>query len=429
LSHKDPNLTSRIKLAIVSTHPIQYYSPWFRYLASEAVRLRLSLGLRNEPANELKFEVFYAHRQTAKGQADAGFGVEFEWDVPVLEGYTYQFLKNVSKRPGLDWFGGCDCPEIGEILVRERFTHVLLIGWHKKVFWQAFWAAKKAGIKVLSRGDSHLGKQGNPLKIITKEILYRILLPCFDAHLYVGHRNREYLKHYGVKNARLFFSPHFVDNEWWGANAERSRAGGNRWEVERGQKAESDPPSHKASEGLRWKAEKSVEFLFAGKFTEEKRPQDPLLALKEVPDARLVYVGDGTMRRELKKICEECGLTERVEFLGFKNQKELPAILAGAECLILPGNESWGLVVNEAMACGTPAIVSTACGCAPDLIDEGETGYSFPMGSTRALADRMRLFIKNRSRGWDENVRAKVSRFSISKATDGLFRALEVVSS
>ena len=375
---------------------------------------RREVGRRQE---SFEFEVFYAHRQTAKGQAEAGFGVEFEWDVPVLEGYPYRFLKNVSRRPGLEWFGGCDCPEIGEILVREGFTHVLLIGWHKKVFWQAFWAAKKAGIKVLSRGDSHLGKQGNPLKIITKEILYRILLPCFDAHLFVGRRNREYLKHYGVKDARLFFSPHFVDNEWWSGRARDSGVKGLRGSG--GSKAESENR----------KAEKSVEFLFAGKFTEEKRPQDPLLALKEVPDARLVYVGDGTMRRELKKICEECGLTERVEFLGFKNQKELPAILAGAECLILPGNESWGLVVNEAMACGTPAIVSTACGCAPDLIDEGETGYSFPMGSTRALADRMRLFIKNRSRGWDENVRAKVSRFSISKATDGLFRALEVVSS
>jgi hypothetical protein len=146
LSHKDPNLTSRIKLAIVSTHPIQYYSPWFRHLAEgQAVESgRREAGRKREGFD---FEVFYAHRQTAKGQADAGFGVEFEWDVPVLEGYTYQFLKNVSKRPGLDWFGGCDCPEIGEILVRERFTHVLLIGWHKKVFWQAFWAAKNTESK------------------------------------------------------------------------------------------------------------------------------------------------------------------------------------------------------------------------------------------------------------------------------------------
>ena len=172
------------------------------------------------------------------------------------------------------------------------------------------------------------------------------------------------------------------------------------------------------------KAEKSVEFLFAGKFSEEKRPQDPLLALKEVPDARLVYVGDGAMRQELKKICEECGLTERVEFLGFKNQKELPAILASADCLILPGNETWGLIVNEAMACGTPAIVSTACGCTPDLIVQGETGYSFRLGDTHALADRLRLFIQNKDRDWASAVRAKIAEYSMAKATEGLARAM-----
>ena len=80
-----------MKLAIVSTHPIQYYSPWFRFLAEQAPRLRLRL--RDEEPTEFSFEVFYAHRQTAKGQAEAGFGVEFEWDVPVLEGYPYRFLK------------------------------------------------------------------------------------------------------------------------------------------------------------------------------------------------------------------------------------------------------------------------------------------------------------------------------------------------
>ena len=361
---------------------------------------------------DFSFEVFYAHKQTAKGQAEAGIGVEFEWDIPLLEGYPHRFLKNVSQRPGLEWFGGCDCPEIGAILREGGFTHVLLIGWHKKVFWQAFWAAKKAGIQVLSRGDSHLGKQRNPLKIITKEILYRILLPCFDAHLYVGQRNFAYLRHYGVPKDHLFFSPHFVDNQWWSGRARDSRVKGLRGSGS--SKVESESR----------KAEKSVEFLFAGKFSEEKRPQDPLLALKEVPDARLVYVGDGAMRQELKKICEECGLTERVEFLGFKNQKELPAILASADCLILPGNETWGLIVNEAMACGTPAIVSTACGCQPDLIVEGETGYSFMLGDVQGLAECMRRFVARKDQDWSGSVRAKIGQYTIEKATEGLARAM-----
>jgi glycosyltransferase involved in cell wall biosynthesis len=395
-----------VKVAIVSTHPIQYYSPWFRHLAEQGESLSGSLSLSNAPQRNFSFELFYAHQQTAKGQADAGFGVEFEWDVPLLEGYPHRFLKNVSKRPGLDWFGGCDCPEIGEILVKEGFTHVLLIGWHKKVFWQAFWAAKKAGIKVLSRGDSHLGKQKNPLKIIIKEILYRILLPRFDAHLFVGRRNLEYLKHYGVSESRLFFSPHFVDNQWWSTNAGLSVAGDGKRE-----------------------AGGSVKFLFAGKFTVEKRPMDPLLALKEVPDAKLLYVGDGPMRAQMEQEVRISRLEERVQLLGFKNQRELPALLASIDCLILPGNESWGLIVNEAMACGKPAIVSKACGCAPDLIEGGKTGFSFPCGNIQALTDAMGKFCQGADQDWQTAVQNKIKEHSIAEATNGMMKALQAVSS
>jgi glycosyltransferase involved in cell wall biosynthesis len=414
----------KTKLAIVSTHPIQYYSPWFRYLAEQAPRLRL----RDEEPTEFSFEVFYAHRQTAKGQAEAGFGVEFEWDVPVLEGYPYRFLKNVSQRPGLDWFGGCDCPEIGEILVREGFTHVLLIGWHKKVFWQAFWAAKKAGIRLLSRGDSQLEITNSPLKRAVKFVAYRFLLPRFDAHLYVGRRNREYLKHYGVKDARLFFSPHFVDNEWWSSRAAAADAIRMRMRIKESDVARGESlvtGGEKAESGRR-KAEKSVEFLFAGKFIPKKRVSDLLEAAAGVPEAKVVLVGDGPLRPQLEERARRPDLKGRVEFAGFKNQQELPAYLAGADCLVLPsdGTETWGLIVNEAMACSTPAIVSTACGCEPDLIVQGETGYSFRLGDVQGLAECLRRFVTKKDQDWSGNVRAKISQFSIEKATEGLARAM-----
>ncbi len=430
-----------MKLAIISTHPIQYFSPWFRYLQMTAEKQKkcekgdrsweMGDGEGGKPEIEkrkaetnqsvisdlpsmkkpegFEFEVFYAHRQTAKGQAGAGFGVEFEWDTPLLEGYPHRFLKNVSRRPSTDTFQGCDCPEVGNILIKEGFTHLLCIGWYTKVFWEAIWAAKKTGIKVLSRGDSQLGMQMSLVKRWIKEIVYRPMLRAFDAHLYVGRRNLEYLRHYGVPKDRLFFSPHFVDNQWWGANAERSRAGGGRREVERGQKAE-----------------KSVEFLFAGKFIPKKRVMDLLEAAAGVPEARIVRVGDGPLRSELEKRAAKPDLKGRVEFAGFKNQRELPAYLAGADCLVLPsdGTETWGLIVNEAMACGTPAIMSTACGCAPDLIDEGQTGYSFPLGDTHALADRLRLFIQNKDRDWASVVREKIAKYSMEKATEGLLSAL-----
>ncbi len=80
--------------------------------------------------------------------------------------------------------------------------------------------------------------------------------------------------------------------------------------------------------------------------------------------------------------------------------------------------------MNEAMAYGTPAIVSTACGCEPDLIVHDQTGYSFPLGDTHALADRLRLFIQNKDRDWGASVRKKVAEYSMVQATDGLMKAI-----
>ena len=172
-----------------------------------------------------------------------------------------------------------------------------------------------------------------------------------------------------------------------------------------------------------------MKFLFAGKFTEEKRPMDPLLALKEAPEAQLLYVGDGPMRAQMEEEVRVNRLEERVEFLGFKNQRELPALLASIDCLILPGNESWGLVVNEAMACGKPAIVSKACGCAPDLIEEGKTGFSFPCGNIQALANAMGKFCQAADQDWQTAVQTKIKEHSIAEATNGLMKALQAVSS
>ena len=267
---------------------------------------------------------------------------------------------------------------------------------------------------MLCRGDSQLGMTTSPLKRAVKFLIYRFLLPRFDAHLYVGRRNFAYLRHYGVPKDRLFFSPHFVDNEWWSSRARDSGVKGLRGSV-----------SSKAASENR-KAEKNVEFLFAGKFIPKKRVMDLLEAAAGVPEARVVLVGDGPLRPQLEERASRPDLKGRVEFAGFKNQQELPAYLAGADCLVLPsdGTETWGLIVNEAMACGKPAIVSTACGCQPDLIVEGETGYSFMLGDVQGLAECMRRFVARKDQDWSGSVRAKIGQYTIEKATEGLARAM-----
>jgi len=106
------------------------------------------------------------------------------------------------------------------------------------------------------------------------------------------------------------------------------------------------------------------------------------------------------------------------------NQRELPAYYSASDVLVLPGCESWGLVVNEAMACGVPAVVSDAAGCAPDVIEEGGTGWVFPARDVPALAQRL---IEFRGASADA-LRRKCAEYSMARATEGLEKALAAVT-
>src|SRR3974390_899029 len=191
-----------MRLAVASSHPIQYHSPFFCELAK---RLDL-MG-------------FYAHRATPTDQGDAGFDVPFEWDTDLFSGYAYEFLWNVSGRPSLDRFDGCDTPEISERLRLGRFDALLVPGWHRKSFLQAIVGAKRLGLATLVRGDSHLGTPRSWAKRAAKGIVYPPFLRVFSAALYVGKQSYEDWTHYGFPKARLFSSPHCVDTERFARSA------------------------------------------------------------------------------------------------------------------------------------------------------------------------------------------------------------------
>src|SRR5262245_41269569 len=129
-------LSRLIRLAVLTSHPVQYYAPLFRELA-KAVDLH----------------VFYAHRASPAEQAQAGFGTPFEWDVDLTSGYAHTFLENVARRPGTDRFSGCDTPRIGCLLREGRFAALLVMGWHLKTYLQGTLAARRLGIPVMVRSD------------------------------------------------------------------------------------------------------------------------------------------------------------------------------------------------------------------------------------------------------------------------------------
>lgn len=382
-----------MRLAVVATHPIQYQAPLFRELA-----------------RRLDLVVFFAHRATPTDHAQAGFGVGFDWDVDLLSGYEHAFLRNVAGRPGLERFSGVDTPEIAERLRGGRFDALLVMGWHLKALVQAVWAAKRTGLPVMVRGDSHLGTPRSVVKRVAKDAMYPLALRAFDAALYVGEHSRRYWEHYRFPRARLFFSPHCVDTGWFAqrATAEAGLAVRTRLGIRSGTKLA----------------------LFAGKLLPFKRPLDLVAAVANLGrrgrDVAVLVAGSGPLENELETAARTagCGLYR----LGFCNQSEMPAAYAAADVLVLPsdGRETWGLVANEALACGRPIVVSDACGCAPDLAADAQAGRVFPVSDVAGLAREIEDLLDHPPAR--AALAARSSKYDLAAAAGGIEEAVGAIA-
>lgn len=378
-----------MRLAVVTSHPVQYYAPLFREL-----QRRLTL------------QVFYGHQAGSADQAQAGFGVGFHWDSDLMSDYPSCFLKNQAKEPGLGHFSGIDTPDIAEQLKLGRFDAILLIGWHKKFLLQALYAAKRLKLPVLVRGDSHLETPRSLVKKLVKQITYPLFLRQFDAALVVGQRNRDYWRHYRYPEGQMFASPHCVDNDWFAQRA-------------------TDTARNVLRSQLGIAAEVPVA-LFAGKLVEFKHPQHLIEAAALVrakgSALEIVIAGDGPLRSQLNAQAAELGVT--LHQLGFCNQSKMPGVYAASDMLVLPsnGSETWGLVANEALACGRSVIVSDVVGCAPDLEQAIGKLASFPFGNISALADRIEHATV--CPAVSNLIHSASDHFSIVRAVDGIMSAI-----
>lgn len=380
---------TRKRLGVLASHPIQYQAPLFRELA-----------------RHVDVKVFFAHRQTTQGQAAAGFNVAFEWDVDLLGGYEHQFLQNRSRHPEVNGFFGCDTPEIADEIRQGEFDAFLVTGWYLKSYWQAIRACRHHGVPVMVRGDSQLGTPRGWLKQWAKELIYPRVLRQFDACLYVGQKNKMYLEYYGVPSERLFFSPHCIDNDAFALRAHAVNRADSRIRL-----------------GI---APEQMAMLFVGKLLDIKRPLDVVSALRKLRDRGMnicgVFAGDGPLRTLLEAKGGESNVP--LTFLGFRNQTELPEDYAMADALVLPSeSETWGLVVNEALACGTPVVVSDAVGCAPDLVIEGQTGAVYPVGDTLTLADALQRVLNTPPD--QRSIKAMADAYSVDAAARGVLDAMD----
>jgi glycosyltransferase involved in cell wall biosynthesis len=206
-------------------------------------------------------------------------------------------------------------------------------------------------------------------RVMWKEFAKRRFFRRCDGIFCYGIRSKEYLMGYGVKESRIIYRcqvaalPHDYDANKVQLQYDSQAA------------APADAP----------------QYLYVGRLSREKGIDDLLKAfrvvLRSLPKATLRIVGAGPSKQQLTAQAAELGLQDAVIFLGPKTLDEIAALFESSTALVLPSHsEPWGLVVNEALSYGCPVVVSNSCGCVPDLVIDGTTGYSFDAGNIDAMA-------------------------------------------
>lgn len=377
-----------ITVGIFTTHPIQYQVPLFRELDSRG---------------EVEVSVFY-ERIPDREEQGKGFGTSFEWDLPLLRGYTWAVLQDKTEQSGDE-----TVQTFENFAEAYRQVDVMLIhGWNTGYMRRAWWRGLREDVPLLMRGESN-SKKPRPWYV---RALHRLYLRPLDRYLYIGQSNKQFYQQAGVSDAALYPAQYCVENERFDEDWHDRKESRTALREEMGIDGEA------------------ACFLFCGKFVDKKRPTDVVEAFVRVWRAadhsmHLLMVGDGELRSEAEK---RAPAEAPITFTGFLNQTEVGDAYTAADVLVLPSDygETWGLVVNEGMIFELPAIVSDRVGCEPDLIDEGETGYTIPFGDVGALASIMKRLTKHPDRvhAMGKNARDRVlSEYTIEKAADGVVSA------
>jgi glycosyltransferase involved in cell wall biosynthesis len=278
---------------------------------------------------------------------------------------------------------------------------------------QMILAARRCGARTLMRGEfTDSPRPGRSwIKGVLRRLFLRWLYRHVDAFCCLGKNGRDHLLSYGIADSRLSSSPYAVDNEVF----EQQRLQFPRAAMRTALGIERD----------------CLAVLFSGKMIPRKAPGLLVEAIRRLGmgDTRsihLIMVGEGPLRSEVESLARSV-LGNRLNMPGFVNQSQLGRYFAAADVLVLPSHfETWGLVVNEAMLFGLPAIVSSNVGCHADLVVPGKTGLVFPAGDATGLATCLRRCL---CRG-DELVRmgrgakAHIAKYSIEASARGILSAI-----
>lgn len=354
------------KLVFINSHPIQYFAPLYQHIAKDGT---------------FDLEVWYCSRHGLDGQIDKQFGRAITWDIPLLEGYSYRFLKSSVRNPSIYSFWGLVNWQIVTLLWKLPQKSIVIVhGWAYFSNWISMFFGRLLGHQVCIRGEAPLIMENNRTGIknyLRHFFLRSILLKISNYFLYIGKQNLLFYQYFGIDLSKLIFTPYSVDNKRFQQDSILYK------EKNKSLRQELGLP------------ENVFIFLSSGKLITKKRPFDLLKALTKTQNGNifLLFVGDGELRADMEKFILDNDLKNKVSLVGFVNQGDIAKYYAVSNVYVMCSEygETWGLSTNEAMNFSLPIILSDQVGCKSDLLKEGENGYGFRCGDIDELAQKMDL--------------------------------------
>ena len=362
-------LKERYRVLFIATHPVQYHVPIYRLMAKHP---------------RLEMQAAYCSLQGANPGLDPEFGIELKWDVPLLDGYPWVQVPNKSPRPGLGRFWGLVNPGLWKLVSRGGYdAMVIYTGYAYLSFWIALAAAKLHRMPILFGTDATglEPRSQDHWKVWIKKLMLPAIFRMATVAIAPSAASAEYLRSLQIPPDHIVVTPFVVDNDYWTSRA-----------------AQVDRASVRSGWGF---SDGVPVVLFCAKLQPWKRPQDVLraFAIAGVLDAHLIMAGEGPMRPALESEAKTLKIAERVRFLGFVNQSELPALYRSADVMVLSSEyDACPVAVCEAMLCGCPTILSDKIRGRLELVRPGYTGFIYPCGNVDALAEILRAALADRQK-------------------------------
>ena len=373
------------RLAIVTSHPIQYNAPLFKLLAERG---------------NINIKVFYTWgEEVMEIKFDPGFGKSIQWDIPLLEGYDFSFVRNISQHPGTHHFKGIINPGLNSEIESWRPDALLVFGWSFQSHLQClrFFHSK---IPVLFRGDSTLLDESKGFKQVVRRFVLTWIYRHVDYAFYTGKNNRQYFFVHGLKEHQLIGAPHAIDNDRFAEPAEEY---------------EKQAIELRKNIGIH---EEDLVLLFAGKLEQKKNPLFLITLLNTIADRRLkiLFAGSGALLPQIESAAKN---DSRIIVMDFKNQQMMPVIYRMADLFILPSTgpgETWGLAVNEAMAVEKAVVASNKVGGAIDLIEDGVNGLILDLQNIAPLQKLIKAALKDKAllAAMGRQSKVKISAFTFN---------------